>query len=54
MLLEVTLEKPDTFNPPIDVLDSNFDRISRSIEVLYDSGVLRFLGTKYNAGMETC
>jgi len=36
--------KDDTFNPPIEVLDSNFEKISRSIEVLYE-GVL-VLGTK--------
>ena len=30
--LEKTLEKPDTFNPPPN---DNFDRVSRSIEVLY-------------------
>tara|TARA_Y100000385_G_scaffold288902_1_gene356769 strand:- start:2238 stop:4625 length:2388 start_codon:yes stop_codon:yes gene_type:complete len=30
--LEKTLEKPDTFNPP---KNDNFDRLSRSIEVLY-------------------
>ena len=30
--LEKTLEKPDTFNPP---KNDNFDRVSRSIEVLY-------------------
>ena len=36
--------KDDTFNPPIEVLDSNFEKISRSIEVLYE-GVL-ILGTK--------
>ena len=33
--LEKTLEKPDTFNPPES---DNFDRVSRSIEVLF-SGV---------------
>jgi len=31
--LEKALEKPDTFNPP---KNNNFDRISRSIEVLYE------------------
>ena len=36
--------KDDSFNPPIEVLDSNFEKISRSIEVLYE-GVL-VLGTK--------
>ena len=30
--LEKTLEKPDTFNPP---KSDNFDRVSRSIEVLF-------------------
>jgi len=36
--------KDDTFNPPLEVLDSNFEKVSRSIEVLYE-GVL-ILGTK--------
>jgi hypothetical protein len=36
--------KDDSFNPPVEVLDSNFEKISRSIEVLYE-GVL-VLGTK--------
>jgi hypothetical protein len=36
--------KDDNFNPPIEVLDSNFEKISRSVEVLYE-GVL-ILGTK--------
>ena len=31
--LEKALEKPDTFNPP---KNDNFDRVSRSIEVLYE------------------
>ena len=30
--LEKTLQKPDTFNPPES---DNFDRVSRSIEVLF-------------------
>ncbi len=37
------LIKDDTFNPPAEVLDRNFEKISRSIEVLYE-GVL-VLGT---------
>tara|TARA_A100001515_G_scaffold119865_1_gene102636 strand:- start:3250 stop:5667 length:2418 start_codon:yes stop_codon:yes gene_type:complete len=37
------LIKDDTFDPPVEVLDSNFEKISRSIEVLYE-GVL-ILGT---------
>ncbi len=37
------LIKDDTFNPPAEVLDNNFEKISRSIEVLYE-GVL-VLGT---------
>ena len=36
--------KDDSFDPPVEVLDSNFEKISRSIEVLYE-GVL-ILGTK--------
>ena len=36
--------KDDTFNPPIEILDENFEKVSRSIEVLYE-GVL-ILGTK--------
>ena len=38
--LEKTLEKPDTFNPPVN---DNFDRISRTIEVLYSGA--KVLGT---------
>jgi len=38
--LEKTLEKPDTFNPPVN---DNFDRISRTIEVLYTGA--KVLGT---------
>ena len=38
--LEKTLEKPDTFNPPAN---DNFDRISRTIEVLYSGA--KVLGT---------
>ena len=38
--LEKALEKPDTFNPPVN---DNFERVSRSVEVLY-SGV-KILGT---------
>ena len=36
--------KDDTFNPPTEILDENFEKVSRSIEVLYE-GVL-ILGTK--------
>ena len=38
--LEKTLEKPDTFNPPAN---DNFERISRTIEVLYSGA--KVLGT---------
>ena len=38
--LEKTLEKPDTFNPPTN---DNFERISRTIEVLYTGA--KILGT---------
>ena len=38
--LEKTLEKPDTFNPPVN---DNFERISRTIEVLYSGA--KVLGT---------
>ena len=38
------LIKDDSFNPPMDVMDGDFNKISKSIEVLYD-GVL-VLGTK--------
>jgi len=38
--LEKTLEKPDTFNPPAN---DNFERISRTIEVLYTGA--KVLGT---------
>ena len=40
--LEKTLEKPDTFNPPEN---DNFDRVSRSIEVLYTGA--KVLGNNY-------
>ena len=39
--LEKTLEKPDTFNPPPS---DNFNRISRSIEVLYSGAKVLGLG----------
>ena len=28
------LIKDDTFNPPTEILDANFEKVSRSIEVL--------------------
>jgi len=37
------LIKDDQFNPPIDVLDGNFEKVSRSLEVLYDGALV--LGT---------
>ena len=37
------LIKDDTFNPPLDVLDGNFEKVSRSIEVLYEGAMV--LGT---------
>ena len=40
--LEKTLEKPDTFNPPEN---DNFERVSRTIEVLYTGA--KVLGTNY-------
>ena len=39
--LEKTLEKPDTFNPPPN---DNFERVSRSIEVLYTGAKVLGLG----------
>tara|TARA_R110000765_G_scaffold317600_3_gene409982 strand:- start:15101 stop:17512 length:2412 start_codon:yes stop_codon:yes gene_type:complete len=39
--LEKTLEKPDTFNPPPN---DNFDRVSRSIEVLYSGAKVVGMG----------
>ena len=36
--------KDDTFNPPQDVLDENFEKVSRSLEVLYEGALV--LGTK--------
>ena len=39
--LEKTLEKPDTFNPPPS---DNFERVSRSIEVLYTGAKVLGLG----------
>ena len=38
------LMKDDSFNPPMEVLDGDFNRLSKSIEVLYE-GIL-VLGTK--------
>ena len=38
------LVKDDSFNPPVELLDDKFEKISRSVEVLYE-GVL-VLGTK--------
>jgi len=39
--LEKTLEKPDTFNPPVN---DNFERVGRSIEVLYTGAKVLGLG----------
>tara|TARA_R110000787_G_scaffold247788_1_gene353312 strand:- start:47 stop:2452 length:2406 start_codon:yes stop_codon:yes gene_type:complete len=39
--LEKTLEKPDTFNPPAS---DNFERVSRSIEVLYTGAKILGMG----------
>jgi hypothetical protein len=36
--------KDDSFNPPVNTEDSNFEKISRSIEVLYEGALI--LGTK--------
>ena len=36
--------KDDTFNPPADILDENFEKVSRSLEVLYEGALI--LGTK--------
>ena len=41
--LEKTLEKPDTFNPPPN---DNFERISRSIEVLYSGAKVLGMGSE--------
>jgi hypothetical protein len=35
--------KDDQFNPPMDVLDGNFEKVSRSLEVLYEGAMV--LGT---------
>ena len=43
------LEKPDTFNPPEN---DNFERVSRSIEVLYSGA--KVLGTDTMIKMGTC
>jgi hypothetical protein len=37
------LIKDDQFNPPTDVLDGNFEKVSRSLEVLYEGALI--LGT---------
>ena len=36
--------KDDSFNPPVEQLDENFEKVSRSIEVLYEGALV--LGTK--------
>ena len=41
--LEKTLEKPDTFNPP---KSDNFERVSRSIEVLYTGAKILGMGDR--------
>ena len=41
--LEKTLEKPDTFNPPES---DNFERVSRSIEVLYTGAKILGMGDR--------
>jgi hypothetical protein len=38
------LIKDDSFNPPMEVLDGDFNRLSKSIEVLYEGALV--LGTK--------
>jgi len=38
------LIKDDQFNPPTEVLDENFEKVSRSLEVLYEGALI--LGTK--------
>ena len=35
--------KDDTFNPPVDIIDAKFEKVSRSIEVLYEGALV--LGT---------
>ena len=37
--------KDDTFNPPVDILDENFEKVSRSLEVLYE-GVMTLGSSK--------
>jgi hypothetical protein len=32
--------KDDTFNPPAEILDENFEKVSRSIEVLYEGALI--------------
>jgi len=36
--------KDDTFNPPVEILDENFEKVSRSLEVLYEGALI--VGTK--------
>jgi len=38
------LIKDDQFNPPMDVVDENFEKVSRSLEVLYEGALI--VGTK--------
>jgi len=37
--------KDDTFNPPVEILDENFEKVSRSLEVLYE-GVMTLGSSK--------
>ena len=48
--LEKALEKPDTFNPPET---DNFERVSRSIEVLYTGAKILGINEMINWGMST-
>ena len=36
--------KDDTFNPPVEILDEKFEKVSKSIEVLYEGALI--VGTK--------
>ena len=36
--------KDDTFNPPAEILDDKFEKVSKSIEVLYEGALI--VGTK--------
>ena len=45
------LIKDDQFNPPMDVMDANFEKVSRSLEVLYEGALVLGTNTLLKWGM---